>query len=59
MRNCGAHIGQAFLSDEPYGVYFGENWVSVDPSVDYDTTLNSIQGVVDGYPGSTETYRRI
>ena len=51
VRNCGAHIGQAFLSDEPYGVYFGENWVSVDPSVDYDTTLNSIQGVVDGYPG--------
>ena len=51
VRNCGAHIGQAFLSDEPYGVYFGENWVSVDPSVDYDATLALIQGVVDGYPG--------
>ena len=51
VRNCGAHIGQAFLSDEPYGIYFGENWVSVDPSVDYDATLASIQGVVDGYPG--------
>jgi Cu/Ag efflux pump CusA len=37
--------------DEVYGIYFGENWISVDPSVDYDTTLASIQGVVDGYPG--------
>ncbi|MDQ4100103.1 MAG: efflux RND transporter permease subunit, partial [Chloroflexota bacterium] len=24
VRNCGSHIGQAFLSDEPYGVDFGE-----------------------------------
>ena len=51
VRNFGAHIGQAFLSDEPYGIYFGENWISVDPSVDYDQTVSSIQEVVDGYPG--------
>ena len=51
VRNFGAHIGQALLSDEPYGPYFGENWVSVDPSVDYDKTVNAIQEVVDGYPG--------
>jgi CzcA family heavy metal efflux pump len=51
VRNCGSHIGQALLMDEVYGVYFGENWVSVDPSVDYDETLNSIQELVDGYPG--------
>jgi CzcA family heavy metal efflux pump len=51
VRNFGAHIGQAFLSDEPYGVYFGENWISVDPSIDYDGTVSAIQGVVDGYPG--------
>jgi CzcA family heavy metal efflux pump len=51
VRNFGAHIGQALLSDEPYGPYFGENWVSVDPSVDYDKTVNAIQAVVDGYPG--------
>ncbi|HEV3504701.1 MAG TPA: efflux RND transporter permease subunit, partial [Actinomycetes bacterium] len=29
----------------------GENWVSVDRSVDYDKTVDSIRGVVDGYPG--------
>src|SRR5512132_331465 len=51
VRNCGSHIGHAFLSDEPYGVYFGENWISVDPEVDYDETLAEIQNVVDGYPG--------
>src|SRR5919112_5843810 len=36
VRNCGSHIGQAFQSDEPYGVDFGENWISVNPAVDYD-----------------------
>jgi CzcA family heavy metal efflux pump len=51
VRNAGSHIGNALLGDEPYGVYFGENWISVDRSVDYDKTVDSIKGVVDGYPG--------
>jgi CzcA family heavy metal efflux pump len=51
VRNCGSHIGQALMADEPYGVYFTENWVSVDPAVDYDDTLAQIQELVDGYPG--------
>ncbi|HEY9378117.1 MAG TPA: efflux RND transporter permease subunit, partial [Jiangellaceae bacterium] len=51
VRNFGAHIGQALLADEPYGVDFGENWISVDPKVDYDTTRGAVQEVVDGYPG--------
>jgi CzcA family heavy metal efflux pump len=51
VRNCGSHIGQALLMDEVYGIYFGENWISVDPSVDYDETLNKVQALVDGYPG--------
>jgi CzcA family heavy metal efflux pump len=51
VRNCGSHIGQAVNADEPYGVYFTENWISVDPAVDYDKTLNSVQELVDGYPG--------
>ena len=51
VRNFGAHIGNALLGDEPYGVYFGENWISVDPKVDYDATRAKIQEVVDGYPG--------
>lgn len=51
VRNFGAHIGQALIMDEVYGVYFGENWISIDPKVDYDKTLAAIQEAVDGYPG--------
>jgi len=51
VRNCGSHIGQAIMADEPYGVYFTENWISVDPAVNYDETLDKVQEVVDGYPG--------
>lgn len=51
VRNAGAHIGQALLADEPYGINFTENWVSIEPSVDYDETVRKIQETVDGYPG--------
>lgn len=51
VRNFGAHIGQAFLADEVVGVNFGENWISIDPSVDYDKTIATIEELVDGYPG--------
>ena len=51
VRNCGAHIGQAFNADEVVGVYFGENWISIDPAVDYDKTLAAVHEVVEGYPG--------
>ena len=61
VRNCGSHIGQALLSDEVYGVYFGENWISVAPHVDYDKTLDSVHRTVEGYPGlyrDVQTYLR-
>ncbi len=51
VRNAGSHIGQALLMDEVVGVDFGENWISIDPTVDYDTTIARVQEVVDGYPG--------
>lgn len=51
VQNFGAHIGQALIADEVVGIDFGENWVSVDPAVDYDDTVNAIQTTVDGYPG--------
>jgi CzcA family heavy metal efflux pump len=51
VRNFGAHIGQALLADEVVGIDFGENWISIDPKVDYDTTLARVQEVVEGYPG--------
>jgi Cu/Ag efflux pump CusA len=61
VRNFGAHIGQAVLADEPYGIDFTENWISVDPNVDYDATLAKIHEVVEGYPGlqrDVQTYLR-
>lgn len=61
VRNFGAHIGRAVAGDEPHGINFTENWVSVDPAVDYDATRAAIQSVVDGYPGlyrDVQTYLR-
>ena len=61
VRNCGSHIGQAFLADEVYGVDFGENWISVSPDVDYEHTLAAVQKTVDSYPGlyrDVQTYLR-
>jgi CzcA family heavy metal efflux pump len=51
VRNFGAHIGQAFLADEVYGVNFGENWISIDRNADYDRTHAAVQEMVEGYPG--------
>ncbi|MFL6140552.1 MAG: efflux RND transporter permease subunit [Labedaea sp.] len=51
VRNFGSHIGQAFLGEEVAGVNFGENWISIDPGVDYDTTLAAIEDVVHAHPG--------
>jgi CzcA family heavy metal efflux pump len=51
VRNFGAHIGQAYLADEVYGVYFGENWISIDPAEKYEDAIAAVGEVVDGYPG--------
>jgi CzcA family heavy metal efflux pump len=51
VRNFGAHIGQATAGDEVYGVNFGENWVSIDSSADYDDTIDAIDEVIADYPG--------
>jgi Cu/Ag efflux pump CusA len=51
VRNFGAHLGNAAQGDEPYGVNFTENWISVDPAVDYDKTRGAIEEAVAGYPG--------
>jgi CzcA family heavy metal efflux pump len=61
VRNFGAHIGRAIGGDEPYGVNFTENWISVDPAVDYDKTRAAVEETVAGYPGlyrDVQTYLR-
>jgi Cu/Ag efflux pump CusA len=59
VRNVGAHVGRAIMSDERASVNTGEIWVSMDSAADYDGTLAAIQATVDGYPGlarSVTTY---
>lgn len=51
VRNFGAHIGRAEVADEVVGPNFTELWISIDPAVDYTSTVARIQEVVDGYPG--------
>jgi CzcA family heavy metal efflux pump len=51
VRNFGSHIGRAEVADEVVGPNFTELWISLDPSVDYETTVAAVQEVVDGYPG--------
>jgi CzcA family heavy metal efflux pump len=61
VHNFGAHIGRAIGGDEPYGINFTENWISVDPAVDYDKTRASVEAAVAGYPGlqrDVQTYLR-
>src|SRR5438034_665666 len=61
VRNFGAHVGRAVGGDEPYNVNFTENWISVDPKVDYDATRASVEAAVAGYPGlyrDVQTYLR-
>lgn len=51
VRNFGSHIGRAEVADEVVGPNFTELWISIDPNVDYDRTVNQIHAVVNGYPG--------
>jgi len=51
VRSFGAHIGQARLGEEIAGVNLGENWVSLDPSVDYASTVAKVKAVAQSYPG--------
>jgi CzcA family heavy metal efflux pump len=59
VDHVGTHIGQAFLADEVAGVNFGENWVAMNKSADYEKTKAAIDGTVADYPGvfaNVETY---
>lgn len=51
VRNVGAHVGRAILSDEVSGINTGEIWFSIDPAADYETTAAAVEEVISGYPG--------
>ena len=51
VRSFGAHIGQALLGEEVFGVNFGENWISLEPGADYTRVRQQIDAVAAKYPG--------
>ncbi|WP_112274698.1 efflux RND transporter permease subunit [Lentzea terrae] len=51
VRNAGAHTGRALASDQIVNINSGEVWVSMRPEANYDSTLNAVRSVVEGYPG--------
>ncbi|MGD9704174.1 MAG: efflux RND transporter permease subunit [Acidimicrobiia bacterium] len=51
VENVGAHVGRAIMADQVVGINASEIWVRIDPDVDYGSTADAIQSVVDGYPG--------
>lgn len=51
VKTFGSHIGRAVAGEEISGMNFAENWISIDPAVNYDKTIDAIQNVVDSYPG--------
>jgi Cu/Ag efflux pump CusA len=51
VRDVGAHVGRAILSDQVVGINSGELWLGLDPSADYDATVAAIVRVANAYPG--------
>jgi len=51
VRNFGSHIGRAEVADEVVGPNFTELWISINPNVDYNATVNKVQAVMDSYAG--------
>jgi CzcA family heavy metal efflux pump len=51
VRSFGSHIGRAVQGEEVSGINFAENWVSVDPNANYDTTVATLRQTINGYPG--------
>ena len=59
VRDFGAHIGRARQGEEVVGINAAEVWVHIDPSADYDRTVQAVRNVVDSYRGlyrDVETY---
>lgn len=51
IRHCGSHIGRAIAGPEIVGMNFGENWIRIDPSVNYEQTVAKVQDIAASYPG--------
>jgi Cu/Ag efflux pump CusA len=51
VRSVSAHVGRAIKSDMRTNINASELWVSVNPAVDYESTVAKVKEVVAGYSG--------
>jgi CzcA family heavy metal efflux pump len=51
VRDVGAHVGRAVMSDKVNHVHSSDLWVGIDPTLPYGATRAAIDQIVDGYPG--------
>ena len=51
VQNAAAHVGRAVFSKEIADVNTAEIWVSIDPKLDYEDTIDAMHKVLKDYPG--------
>jgi CzcA family heavy metal efflux pump len=51
VNHAGSLVGRAITGDKIVGINSGELWVSIDPTADYDSTIQAVRDVISGYPG--------
>jgi Cu/Ag efflux pump CusA len=59
VRRVGNLVGRAIMSDQVVNIDSGQIWVSMEPTADYDSTLDAVRDVAAGYPGlqlAVDTY---
>ncbi len=50
VRNVGAHVGRAILSDRLVNVNSSEIWININPSADYEDTVEEIRAIAARRP---------
>jgi Cu/Ag efflux pump CusA len=51
VRNVSAHVGRAINADQVVGINSGQIWVSLDPTVDREEAIESLDEVMSAYEG--------
>jgi len=50
VTTVGAQIGRAVMSDQVTDVNAAQIWINLDPSADYDATVESVETIIDQHP---------
>ena len=52
VTQVGAHIGQALLGEEIAGPEFSEQWITLSPHANLDSTADAVRAVTASFPGT-------